>query len=164
MRGSKVEPDVGDEIAVLAGAGQQPRRSAAIELADIGMVGMAGDDGRDRRVELVEDRQDIARTGRRSPEVDSVSGSFPPWWISRTIVSAPCALSRGTSALAVSASSAKISPATPAGVTTVPVPFSVMPMKPIRDRAEVGGSRWRERASSRLPRAHWRRDIGISRP
>ena len=58
--------------------------------------------------------------------------SAPPWWISSTIAFAPAALSPATSALAVSASSVKRTPATPAGVTSVAVAFSVMPMKPMR--------------------------------
>ena len=47
------------------------------------------------------------------------------------MASAPSALSVGTRALAVAASSAKLTPRTPDGVTIAPVPFSVMPMNPM---------------------------------
>ena len=41
----------------------------------------------------------------------------------------PCAVSSGTSALAVSTSSSNVRPATPDAVTMAGVPSSVMPMK-----------------------------------
>jgi hypothetical protein len=41
----------------------------------------------------------------------------------------PCFLNSGTSALTVSTSSRKVSPATPVGTTMVGVSFSVRPMK-----------------------------------
>jgi hypothetical protein len=55
----------------------------------------------------------------------------PPWWISTTIASTPCARSCGTSAFTVAASSLNTRPFTPAGVTICGVSFSVMPMKAI---------------------------------
>ena len=53
----------------------------------------------------------------------------PPWCTSTTMDSTPCARRRGTRALTVSASSLKVSPATPVGVTMPGVPLSVMPTK-----------------------------------
>ena len=59
------------------------------------------------------------------------TGGFwkPPWCSSTTMASMPWARSRGTSALTVSASSLKVRPATPVGVTTPGVPLNVMPIK-----------------------------------
>ena len=55
----------------------------------------------------------------------------PPWCTSTTMDSTPCARSSGMSALTVAASSLKLRPATPVGVTMVGVACSVMPMKAI---------------------------------
>ena len=82
------------------------------------------------------------------------SGEFwkPPWWTRTTIASMPCARRRGTSALTVSASSLKVRPATPVGVTMPGVPFSVMPMKatltPLKVLMPYGGKSVRPVASS----------------
>ena len=60
--GRRIEahPEVGVEIAVFARARQKPRRAAALERARISVVRVPGNHRRDRRVELVEDRQDVA--------------------------------------------------------------------------------------------------------
>ena len=76
------------------------------------------------------------------------AGRRPPWWSRSTIASAPCGLQLGNQALAVAASSAKVTPATPDGVTIIPVSFSVMPMKPILIRAEFADRRAREQRSA----------------
>ena len=67
------------------------------------------------------------------------NGAFwsPPSCSSRTIVLTFRCFSRGTSALIVSASSRKFSPATPVGVTISGVPCSVSPTKAIFSPSDV---------------------------
>ena len=60
VAGSKLSRTSVIEEAVFAGAGQQAGRAAALQRADIGVVRMAGNDRHDRRIELVENRQDVA--------------------------------------------------------------------------------------------------------
>ncbi len=55
----------------------------------------------------------------------------PPWWITRTLVFTPWRRSSSTARLAASASSWKVRPATPVGVTIVGVASSTSPMTPI---------------------------------
>ena len=67
------------------------------------------------------------------------NGAFwvPPSCRSSTIVLDLRCFSRGTSALTVSASSRKLSPATPVGVTISGVPWSVSPTKAIFSPSDV---------------------------
>ena len=67
------------------------------------------------------------------------NGAFwiPPSWRSSTIVLTWRCFSRGTSALIVSASSRKLRPATPVGVTISGVPWSVSPTKAIFSPSDV---------------------------
>jgi hypothetical protein len=64
----------------------------------------------------------------------SVAGDVwkPPWWITSTGIVTPRRCSARTAAFAASASSVKVSPATPDGVTIVGVSSSTSPMNPTR--------------------------------
>jgi hypothetical protein len=64
----------------------------------------------------------------------SVAGDVwkPPWWITSTGIVTPRRCSARTAAFPASASSVKVSPATPDGVTIVGVSLSTSPMNPTR--------------------------------
>src|SRR3546814_7956818 len=82
------ERDVGHQLAIDTGAGQQDRRvpgifgAALAVLADILPVGMARNHQIDTGGQVVEDRLDLAG------QVVQLSGSpsvvLPPWWIRQT--------------------------------------------------------------------------------
>ena len=100
-----------------AALGDQP----AVESADVRLVRVRADDDVDLGVEPVDDVDEVGPgevlAAVRRPGSRAENGAFwiPPSCRSSTIGSTPCFFSRGTSALTVSASSRKSSPATPVG-------------------------------------------------
>ena len=74
----------------------------------------------------------IALPARLPPQPFSAAGELwnPPSWITSTEVLTPIASSSATASLAASASSSKVNPATPVGVTIVGVASRTSPMKP----------------------------------
>ena len=153
--------------ALVSSSGRPP---VARQFADVGGMRMARNDRIDRRIELGEDRHDVAIKVGAALVVVATSWSARPGGSATRSRRHLLAFSAGIAALAVAASSAKVRPATPAGVTSVSVSFSVMPMKPIctgpksliavpgnsvdpSSRSDIGGEEFEVRPVERLDRA-----------
>jgi hypothetical protein len=125
-----LQRNVGHFLAIDARAGEQDRfgRVDLAVIAHVFPMGVPGNDEVDAGVQPVEDRLDIAHQIIAAIGIGRALG-LAAFVDQHDDGVRPCALSCGTAALIVSASSANVTP--PSGLTRSTVPFSVRPITPI---------------------------------